>query len=51
MNNFLTTRQIEKLKENNWDVKPEGFHKNLPTIRFGGWSDFVVRESEIISIV
>ena len=28
-----------------------GFHKNLPTIRFGGWSDFVVKESEIISIV
>jgi hypothetical protein len=28
-----------------------GFHRNLPTIRFGGWSDFVVRENEIISII
>jgi len=28
-----------------------GFYKNLPTIRFGGWSDFVVLENEIISII
>lgn len=28
-----------------------GFYKNLPTVRFGGWSDFVVLENEIISII
>ena len=29
MKNFLTTRQIETIKGNNWDVKPEGFHIDL----------------------
>ena len=62
----MTTQILEQIKVGTkiefkactrWSSKKEirivnGFTRGgLPTIRFGGWSDFVLRENEIIRII
>lgn len=35
MKNFLTSKQVAKLKEKNWDVNPNGYYINLYRDDFG----------------
>jgi len=46
----ITFKAVTRWGDSKATRKVNGFHAGCPTVRYGGWGDFVVRHNEISQV-